>query len=177
MLKTETQRFGETPPVTDTAGAVLTPGNPGVEVTCTQMPCSLQREVFAWLLSQFPENLPENLIRGRKATAEGAANFAYQVARRILAAPGGVAYLQKQFGQHSIARVQRNGKWQTEPLDEGLCDELFGARFSVLLEWLVYSLIFNFMDLINLLPDWGKELPAIVAAAMAGETPAEPRAE
>jgi len=180
MLKTETQVFGFLPPAVDKAtGKTIDPGRPGVEITCTQMPCSLQREVFAWLIEQSPDALPEGVLRakgGGKLTADGGLNFAYRWCRAILSAKGGIAYLQKQFGQHSVAKVNRNGTEVREPLDEGLCDELFGARISILLEWLVFNLIFNFADVVNLLPDWGKGIPSIVAAVMM-DGAAEPAGE
>ena len=167
MLKTETQVFGEFPPAIDKAtGKVIDPGKPGVQITCTQMPCSLQREVFAWLIEQSPDALPEGVLRGGKVSGDGGLNFAYRWCRAILSAKGGIAYLQKQFGQHSVAKVNRNGSEVWEPLDDGLIDELFGARISILIEWLVFNLVFNFADVVNLLPTWGKDIPSIVAAVM-----------
>ena len=173
MLKTETSFFGQFPPSIGPKGEVLNPGSEGVEITCTQMPCSAQREVFAWILDKAPGAIPGGIVGDVRAKSEAGVNFAYQWCKGILSAPGGIAYLQKQFGQRSTVKVQRDGKSVVEPLDEGNCDELFGARFSILLEWIVFSLIFNFADVLNLLPDWGKEVPSIVAAVMLdGMTPA-----
>lgn len=180
MLKTETQFFGAYPPVIGPDGAVVDPGRSGVEITCTQMPCSAQREVFAWLLEQAPGALPPGLVGGVAAKSEAGLTFAYQWCRGILSARGGIAYLQKQFGTRCVARVVRDGKSTLEPLDEGLCDELFGAQLSILMEWLVFNLIFNFADVLNILPDWGKGIPSIMAAVMLdGMTPgtAKPKGE
>lgn len=180
MLKTETQTFGAFPPTIGPKGEVLSPGRPGVEITSTQMPCSAQREVFAWLLEQAPGSLPPGLVGGAASKSEAGLNFAYQWLRGILSAKGGIAYLQKQFGTRCVARVERDGKSVLEPLDEGLCDELFGAQMSILMEWLVFNLIFNFADVLNILPDWGKGIPSIMAAVMLdGMTPetAKPKGE
>ena len=167
MLKTETQTFGDMAP-TVIDGKVIQPGRPGFEITSTQRPCSAQREVFAWLLKQAPGALPSGLAGGIASQSESAVNFAYQWARGILSADGGIAYLQKTFGGRSVVKVDRGNGPQPYTLDEGMVDELFGADFSILLEWLVWSLIFNFSDVVNLMPEWGKGIASTVAAAMMG---------
>lgn len=163
-LKTESQVFGFIPPRDGS------PGRKGVRITATQMPCSAQREVFARILSMLPERLPAEVsggIQGGKLSmTEGSGlGAAYTVLRKVFADAEGVRYLSETFGRYSVVEVPRPGGAVPEGLSPELQDEIFGADFSMFLEWLTWSVVFNFSDVLNLLPEWGKEIPSAVGEA------------
>ena len=177
-LKTETQVFGEIPPSRDETGKVVRPGRKGLRITSTQMPCSAQREVFARLLSMLPERLPAEVssggaLRGGLTEGDGLA-AGYTVLRRVFSDAAGVKYLSETFGRYATVELPRevrtgDGRTDRREVPEGLSpeiqDEAFGADFSVFLEWLAWSVMFNFSDVLNLLPEWGKEIPSAVGEA------------
>ncbi len=174
MLKQETQEFGRVLPSKASDGTVI-PGQPGIKITVTQLPCSQQIPVFSWLVAQFPEVLPSGIVHDKGVNSGKGLEVLYSVVRRLLAAPDGLQFLQRAFQVGCTVEVTRKGTTVVEPMTDGLIDELLGARLSIYLEWLVFCLIFNFSDLLTLLPAWGKEIPSAVAAMAEGLT--EPRSK
>jgi len=193
MLKTETNTFGEIAArVNLETGETVSPGRAGVKITATQLPVSRQREPFEYLCrNALPENAPPELLHrfttpagrggppdmpGATEGASGAAERAllagaYSVVRRLAATPGAIEYLQGVFGTSSVTEVIRKGKPVTVPLTSEVWDEIAGGDLSIVLEFLAWSIVFNFASVVNLLPEWSKEAPSIVAAARdAGQT-------
>lgn len=186
MLKTETNDFGaKAARYNPETGECVSPEVPGLRITATQLPLSLQREPFEYLCRHaFPAALPGGLLsaldgggvpKAPDATETPAGGLggpgtlllseAYAAVRRLAATPGALEYLQTVFSQNATVEITRKGKAPAPvALTAQVWDE-FGTM-PILLEFIAWAILFNFAEVINLLPEWSKEGPSIVAGAV-----------